>query len=271
MVRGILIRTVMLGVWGAVAVVTAAVASPRIYLDRGALDLSGSDVFRREALRIAGATFADGAGPYLDPSDHGLVSPTSGDPPGKWRPRTLFFKASEVSPPFGTPGPLNVGEDALFVTFGCYTAAWPCLGLQVVELAFPEPVYGLAGWMEYYFGFDVYYDAEDPAIPLLGEPYRNRARTASGDSEPFYRGFFAMVFDAPVTSVRFAWREGTTLDDVSWLHLTDVSLLMAGWMHPVPEPASVALLAAALLGLGAAARCRPVAAPALPRRARSPT
>lgn len=245
----------------AVAEPTVVSAAPVTFIDQSTWLAATAGFATRPGLGVSGAVFHDALGAYTDPADAVWVSLYSGVPPVPGGPgsalhqRTVFFSGPRLS------APLLVDEQSLAAQFGCYSPVWPCLGMIVLDLQFAEPIHGFSGQLEYRFGNPEYRNPANPPIPLLADAYRNPTNPISA-----YVGFFGVLFPEPVTSLRIAWREPDGLDDVSIVRLTDLSAVTL-----VPEPASLALLAAALVGLAAAARGRSVAMPALPLRGRWPT
>jgi hypothetical protein len=142
------------------------------------------------------------------------------------------------------------GEGALEIGFGCYTAVFPCLGMRVAELELETPIMGFAGRLTYYFGgaYSSIFSGnlQDNLITHLG----GVAGTLLGpDFRDSYAGHYGVLFDRPMTTLRFAWWEDRSLDDAAAFRFDD--MVMIG----VPEPRLVvSFTLAALLLMVAAGR-----------------
>lgn len=139
-------------------------------------------------------------------------------------------------------------DGGFFVMFYCYTAVYPCIGLRTIEIDLGREVLGFGGHLDYYKG--IY--GPSP-IPLLADAYYSWPDPGPG-LDPvweFYHGFFGVIFDQPTKVIRLAWWEEYSMDDSSSVRFSNTLIIRA---MPVPEPASIVLLAAALLGLLAVSR-----------------
>jgi hypothetical protein len=135
---------------------------------------------------------------------------------------------------------------AMFASFGCSAAVFPCLGMRVIEFELDTPIIGFAGDLRYYWGYSTnerpseglitYFEGLDG---LLFRPF---------SFSPRYEGFYGVIFNEPVTMLRLAWREEQNRDDSAYFHFTD--MVMIG----VPEPGLLATFAAGVLLLVAGSR-----------------
>ncbi len=226
-------------------------------------------------LQIADVEYYDAAGdglPYRDPRETAWVSPLTGGERNELRPRTEFL---------GSGPPIILQDGDLHGRFGCYTAVWPCLGLTRAEIFFPEPIWGLAGFLEYDYG-DVLSYGHLVRDQLMVEPFRSGWQQASEAPDPPdprrpWTTFFGVIsFDEPVASLILDWRPDGA-DGFTAFVLREARMLVVhdgsgggsgGVENPtgVYEPASLALVAAALFGLATARLPVP-----LRRRLASPT
>lgn len=134
-------------------------------------------------------------------------------------------------------------QGEMFASFGCSSAVYPCLGMEVVELELDTPILGFAGDLRYYWGYSGNYRP--------GEGFITHFEGIHGHFQPYttrYQGFYGVIFDEPVTTLRFAWREGQNHDNSSYFHFTN--MVMIG----VPEPGLLLTFSAGVLLLVSGSR-----------------
>lgn len=154
------------------------------------------------------------------------------------------------------PGRMSAG-------FGCDSPVFPCLGMQVAEFQLHSPIRGFAGLLTYQFGYQEFYR---PGIDDLAslyvtyfdgvDPMLNGG--AGGGFRTTYAGFYGVIFDRPVSTLRFAWYEDSDSDH--WSTFRFEEMLAIG----VPEPAMVGGFAASLMLLMVLAGRRAAPWPARP-------
>ncbi|WP_144299882.1 hypothetical protein [Elioraea rosea] len=138
---------ILSAVAGAAMLVASQNATAAAYTDYGAWQRAFFDL---QATMPAGVqlglvpinvsliAITDGYGSFTDPNEKTLASIGYGLPPSEWVSRTY-----EVGGYFGT----NVGSFS--ARFGCHSAFNPCLGAEVIEIAFSQAVFGLSGQLTY--------------------------------------------------------------------------------------------------------------------------
>lgn len=131
--------------------------------------------------------------------------------------------------------------------FTCNSAYAGCLGVTEITYRLPFRITGIAGNLDYGFGFS---NNTADTLPFFGFD-RSFFDPVLG---PRYRGFWGDVF-APTDTIRVRWSDPA--DSFASFDLTNAVVVLA---RPgpvsVPEPASAALLGSGLLGLLAVARRR---------------
>jgi hypothetical protein len=208
-------------------------------------------------LTLHSPVFSDAWGTFTDVNE--TVHVPEGPPPGGgvgWneggeRPRSVYLSVHVYRSLPGS-GFLALGPDDILVNFGCFTAVYPCLGVQTFEAAFNQPVLGFGGLFEWYSGYREY-----PPIPLVVNGFELNATTpVEGShtpvegSHPWVSGFLGFI--GPMDTLSMEWLGGNA-DNSSWIHWSAPFAIVA---MAVPEPHAVALFAGALLALVAASAVR---------------
>lgn len=227
-----------------------ASSAPATFIDAGAWNaaaatIAGFQVLTMPAVAADRITMSDSFGSWTLAEQDSAVA-TGTQPWGSFsRPRSEMFSAHPRLADWAGSGP---GEK--FATFGCDSAVFPCLGMQVVEFAFDTPIHGFAGSLAYYWGYGEYYR------PGTGDGFISGFEGLDGllfrpfSFSPRYEGFYGVIFDEPVTTLRFAWGEGRAIDGSAYFHFRD----MVALAMPVPEPPLAATLALGLLILAGGGR-----------------
>jgi hypothetical protein len=233
-------------------------AAPATFLDASAwfsaiAGLPGQGLAQLPAVPLDRMTFSDAHGTWTH--DNQVVHYTDGDGNPASAPRTQLYLQTHGYPlgigPFPAAGS---SHGAFSVNFGCYTAISPCIGLRTIEIDLGFEIHGFGGHLDYYKGYP---DGVSPwpgaePIPLLADAY-----WASPETWPFFSGFFGVIFEAPTRVIRLAWWENGNMDDSSSVRFTNTFVITE---VSVPEPGTVGLLTAALLGLLALSQTTRIAA-----------
>ncbi|WP_439580116.1 hypothetical protein [Elioraea sp.] len=219
-------------------------------------------------LTLTAPVFSDAWGTFTDLNEK--VDVPEGPQPGGgvgWneggeRPRSVFLTGHGPPPSSSSGGLFALGPSDVAATFGCYTAVYPCLGVQTFEAAFDQPILGFGGLFSWYVGYG---DFEYPVdvngftltwdtLPLKDESFRN------------HQGFLGFI--GPMDTLSIHWLGGNA-DDSARVHWAAPFAIVA---VAVPEPSTLAVLAGSALGLfGLAALGPPVRGPTRQRRHRPPS
>ncbi len=158
--------------------------------------------------------FKDGYGTYTDPSELHLISPTIPNLPP-------FYSARPYHASFQS----SLGSFA--ATFGCYSALNPCLGAEVIEVAFNDTVYGIAGQLTYVTHV---LGSEGPGSSVGGFPIIPFEAAYDAATSRVYNDFFGIVGE--METLRMSRAEGLSWDDFG------ANMAFTGFMIvAVPEPA----------------------------------
>jgi hypothetical protein len=233
-------------------------AAPATFLDASAwlnaiAGLPGQGLAQLPAVPLDRMTFSDAHGTWTH--DNQVVHYTDGDGYPASAPRTQLYLGTHGY--FFGIGPFPAAgssHGAFSVNFGCYTAISPCIGLRTIEIDLGFEIHGFGGHLDYYKGYP---DGVSPwpgavPIPLLADAY-----WASPETWPFFSGFFGVIFEAPTRVIRLAWWENGNMDDSSSVRFTNTFVITD---VSVPEPGTVGLLTAALVGLLALSQTTRIAA-----------
>jgi hypothetical protein len=190
-------------------------------------------------------TMSDAFGSWTKATEDTTVVWYLTEPPPRAWPRTTSILPSGSTPFLG----VRSDEGQLEMGFGCYTAVFPCLGMRVVEMQLDRPIQGFAGSLLFNLGWaDPWLDVatlRENHIAYFGGVFEQLVAPCCSR---LYDGFYGVLFDAPVTTLRFAWWEDSHPDDSTWFRFTN--MVMIG----VPEPSLLATFAAAALLLLAGGR-----------------
>jgi hypothetical protein len=233
-------------------------AAPATFLDAGAwfnaiAGLPGQGLAQLPAVPLDRMTFSDAHGTWTH--DNQVVHYTDGHGNPASAPRTqLYLQTHGYFFGIGPFPAAGSSHGAFSVNFGCYTAIFPCIGLQTIEIDLGFEIHGFGGHLDYYKGYP---DGVPPwpgaePIPLLADAY-----WASPETWPFFSGFFGVIFEAPTRVIRLAWWENGNMDDSSSVRFTNTFVITD---VSVPEPGTVGLLTAALVGLLALSQTTRIAA-----------
>lgn len=200
-------------------------------------------------LTLKSPVFSDAWGTFTDLNE--TVAIPEGPQPGGgvgWneggeRPRSVFLTGHGPPPSSSSGGLFALGPSDVAATFGCYTAVFPCLGVQTFEAAFDQPILGFGGLFSWYVGYG---DFEHPVVvngftltwdilPLKDESSRN------------HQGFLGFI--GPMDTLSIHWLGGNA-DDTARVHWAAPFAIVA---VSVPEPHSIALFAGVLFALVVAA------------------
>lgn len=228
------------------------------YLDAAAwLSAAGSlGAVKLVPLTLHAPVMSDAWGTFTDLNE--TVDVPEGPPPGGgsiWneggeRPRSAFLSGHGAPPGSWSSGGLfALGPSDVAATFGCYTAVYPCLGVQTFEATFAQPILGFGGLFSWYVGYG---DRQYPvsvngftlpwdSLPMTDHTYRIR------------EGFLGFI--GPMDTLSIRWLAGNA-DDTARVHWATPFAIVA---MSVPEPHAVALFAGALVALvvAGAVRARP--------------
>jgi hypothetical protein len=239
-------------------------AAPATFLDAAAwlnaiAGLPGQGLAQLPAVPLDRMTFSDAFGTWTH--DNQVVHYTDGDGNPASAPRTQLYLGTHGY--FFGIGPFPAAgssHGAFSVNFGCYTAIYPCIGLQTIEIDLGFEIHGFGGHLDYYKGYPDTYSPQSPPIPLLADAYLAPPGPHPFWGHPsyqFFSGFFGVIFEAPTSVIRLAWREDGGADDSSSVRFTNTFVITD---VTVPEPGTVGLLTAALLGLLALSQTTRIAA-----------
>lgn len=235
-------RLLAIALGGTIAAATPAPAAAG-YLDAGEWlsAATGLGPVMLVPITLHSPVMSDAFGSYTDPTVPILVpDPEYPGVPGAfdWRPRSIFMSGHGISQ-------WGLGPDTVAATFGCYIAVFPCLGVQTFEATFDRPILGFGGLFEWYSGYGEY-----PPVPLVVNGTDLTAIPALNGSHPHVNGFLGFI--GPMDTLRMQWLGGNA-DNYSWIRWVAPLAIVA---VPVPEPSTIILLSAALVGLIASARRR---------------
>jgi hypothetical protein len=138
-----------------------------------------------------------------------------------------------------SPVPASTDAGQLAGRFECHSFFYGCLGASTITYTLPYEIIGISGMLSLNAGYgylsDIsFFEFDRSARGTDGNPYR-------------YTGFWGDTF-APTNTITIAWRP---MDGFSSFSLTDAQVVRA---VRVPEPASLAIFGAGLLGLLGARR-----------------
>lgn len=200
-------------------------------------------------LTLNSPVFSDAWGTFTDLNE--TVDVPEGPPPGGglgWneggeRPRSVF--PSSLGPQ-SSGGLFALGPSDVAATFGCYSAVYPCLGVQTFEAAFDQPILGFGGLFSWYIGYG---DFERP-VSINGFTLTWDTLPLRDESQLNHQGFLGFI--GPMDTLSIHWLGGNA-DDTARVHWAAPFAIVA---MPVPEPHAVALFAGALVALAAAGAVR---------------
>jgi hypothetical protein len=187
-------------------------------------------------------------------TDLPAVEATYQDDYGTWTPQTIgtpVWVGPDANPynpgGYATRGQmisnLDVPAGSWKGFFSCHEAYNDCLGATVITYKLPYEIIGIAGDLDYRFGY--LSQAHGTALPFFDFEYDYFDKVLGAR----YQGFWGKLFE-PTDTITMVWTEPA--DNFSSFLLSNAKVVTAPMA--VPEPASAALFGAGLLGLLAARR-----------------
>lgn len=137
---------------------------------------------------------------------------------------------------------LHGAQNTLNVQFGCDTRYYPCVGMEELVIDLPAPIIGL--YADASIAQNLFPPPGGTYWPSLnGEALPSQYPCSSGGDMLCYEGFVGFVWSEPVTRLVLSIPTGSLDGGITGV-LEDIHVAV------VPEPASIPLALAGLIGMG---------------------